>query len=154
MKLITLTLLAAVAALAAGDDPAGFMLWKSAELKGADAALSTKMNALKNSSSPLGKSGNHNFMIAYREASGEVEVHTKANDVFVVVKGSCTLTVGGTVDNAKNTSPTEIRGTGITGGAVRKLAEGDIVHIPAGMPHLMTLAPGEKLVYFVVKVIE
>jgi quercetin dioxygenase-like cupin family protein len=42
--------------------------------------------------------------------------------------------------------------TAISGGTETKIAAGDIVTIPAKMPHLMKVDAGKEITYFVVKV--
>lgn len=102
----------------------------------------------------LTRYGNHLTMLAHRERTGSSEVHEKVNDVFVIVDGDCSLLTGGKMVNPKTTATNEIRGSGIQGGTSRKLGVGDIVHISAGVPHQVVLAPGHHITYFVVKVNE
>ena len=64
------------------------------------------------------------------------------------------MVYGGTVVEGKTTAPGEIRGSGITGGTEIKMVAGDVIHIPAKIPHQMKLAPGAKVTYFVVKVVQ
>ncbi len=53
----------------------------------------------------------------------------------------------------KSTGPGEIRGKSIEGEVRKKLASGDVCHIPANMTHQTLLAPGAKLIsYMVVKI--
>jgi quercetin dioxygenase-like cupin family protein len=59
---------------------------------------------------------------------------------------------GGKVVNPKTIKPGEIRGTSISGGERHTLSTGDIVHIPAGVPHQILLEKGKPFTYFVVKV--
>ena len=97
---------------------------------------------------------NHFTMISLRKQSGAAEVHQKYADVFFVVRGRATLVTGGTVVNLTTASPGDIRGTSIEGGAQITLNKGDIVHIPANVPHQLLLAAHKEFVYFVVKVQE
>ena len=90
--------------------------------------------------------------VAYRNASGQAELHQTKNDIFYVISGNCTLVTGGTVSNAKTTQPHEIRGASISGGQKRKIGPGDFLTIPAGVPHQMLLEPGTEITYAVVKV--
>ena len=151
MKLILTALLFAGFAAPAGD-PAGFRLWKAAELKAFATTLAPKMNASKTATQQLTSVGNYSFMVAHREGSGEAEYHATQADIMVVETGEVSLTYGGSVVDGKNTSPTEIRGTSISGGTEIKLSAGDIVTIPAKTPHQMTVDPGKQVTYFVVKV--
>lgn len=151
MKLFALTLLTALAATPAGD-PEGFRLWKSADLKAAGKRLSPKIDAQKIAGEPLGTFGNHNFQISHREGNGVAELHAVVADVFVVESGEATLIVGGTVVEPKTTAPNEVRGKSITGGVSKELTTGDIVHIPANVPHQLMVKTGKEFTYFVIKV--
>lgn len=100
----------------------------------------------------LARYGNHYTMLAYREATGSSELHEHEADIFVVENGAGTLLTGGKVVNPKTVKPGEIRGTSISGGERHTLSTGDIVHIPAGVPHQILLEKGKPFTYFVVKV--
>jgi len=58
--------------------------------------------------------------------------------------------LGGTAVGDKTTAPHELRGKSINGGVSKPMAAGDVIHIPAGVPHQM-LVP-KSLVIEVVKV--
>ena len=61
---------------------------------------------------------------------------------------------GGTIVDGKTTAPGETRGASIKGGTEVKLGAGDVLHIPAKIPHQMKLAQGAQVTYFVIKVVE
>jgi mannose-6-phosphate isomerase-like protein (cupin superfamily) len=145
-----LALLIPLAALAA--DPAGFVVWKSAELKGMEKKLAPKVDAQKVATQSLANFGNHSAMVAYRQGSGQVELHVQVADVFVVESGEGTVVVGGKIIGGKTTAPGEVRGASIEGGSKHPVAAGDIVHIPADTPHQMLVDSGKQITYFVVKV--
>jgi len=134
--------------------PAGFEIWTGAQLKGFSKSLAPKMNAQKVATQQLGKWGNHLLMVAHREGPGEAELHEKQADIFVMQSGEATLKVGGTVVNPKTTAPDEIRGPSINGGEEKKLGPGDMVHIPAKIPHQLLVDAGKQVTYAVVKVTE
>jgi uncharacterized RmlC-like cupin family protein len=143
----------AAAGLARAADPAGFVIWKSAELKGFEKKLAPKVDAAnKVATQNLEKFDNHLTMIAHREANGLAELHENQTDVMVIESGAATLVVGGSVVDGKTTAPGEIRGPSIQGGAKHSVAAGDIIHVPARIPHQMLLAPGQQVTYFVLKV--
>jgi mannose-6-phosphate isomerase-like protein (cupin superfamily) len=148
--ILTAMLFAGFAAPAGG--PEGFSLWKNADLKAFATSLAAKMGASKTATQRLTAVGNYSFMVAHREGSGGAEFHATQADIMVIQSGECTLTVGGALVDGKNTSPTEMIGTSITGGVDSKLGAGDIVTIPAKTPHQMKLDPGQQITYFVVKV--
>lgn len=151
MKPFLLLLLAAGFAFPAGD-PTGFYLWKAAELKAFPSTLAPKLGAAAMTSQPVANLGNYTFAAVLRKESGGAEVHETQADIFVITAGEGTLTVGGTIPDAKSTQPHEIRGTSITGGVDKKIAAGDVLTIPAKMPHQMKVEPGKEISYLAVKV--
>ena len=54
--------------------------------------------------------------------------------------------------NAETVSPHEKRNGSIQGGFRQKLSAGDIVHIPARVPHQLLLDGSHEFTYFVIKV--
>ena len=91
--------------------------------------------------------------ISHRTGAGEVEVHDKETDTLYVLDGEATVVTGGTVVGGKVTGPGQIRGTSITGGQSRQFVKGDVMVIPAGIPHWFKEVPKE-INYYVVKVIK
>jgi mannose-6-phosphate isomerase-like protein (cupin superfamily) len=104
-------------------------------------------------SSKLNEYPNHFTMIALRSKNGGAEIHENYADFFFVVRGSARLLTGGTVPDAKTVSPGEIRGKSVLNGVETTLNQGDVVHIPATVPHQLLLPEGAFL-YFVIKVKE
>jgi mannose-6-phosphate isomerase-like protein (cupin superfamily) len=88
-----------------------------------------------------------------RAGPGEVEVHDKETDTFHVLDGSATLLTGGTMVGGKVTAPGQQRGKSINGGETHHLAKGDVMVIPAGIPHWFKEVP-QSINYYVVKVIK
>ena len=150
IKAITLTSLA-LAALMAAAVP-GFVHWSGAELQSWNAKLASQMKGKTSQGTDLAKFGNHWSSITRRSADGEAEVHEKVTDVFIAEAGEATLITGGTVKSPRTESPGEIRGASIEGGQRVTLRPGDIVHIPANMPHQLLVK--KEFLYFVTKVQE
>ncbi len=151
MKPFFLLLLAAGFAFPAGD-PAGFYLWKASELKAFPSTLSAKLNGAMMTSQPVANLGKYNFAAVLRKESGSAELHETQNDIFVITAGEATLTVGGSIPDGKTTQPHEIRGTTITGGVDKKVGPGDVLTIPANMPHQMKVERGKEVSYLAIKV--
>jgi glc operon protein GlcG len=95
--------------------------------------------------------GNYMIHASHREMDGMAEIHTLDTDLIYVQEGSATFITGGTVPDAKPTEPNELRGATIVGGEGRRVAKGDVVVVPAGVPHMFTSVQG-ALNYYVVKV--
>lgn len=96
----------------------------------------------------------HYAMLAFRNRSGGGEVHQNYADVFYILDGHVTLITGGEVIEPKSTGSGETLGTSVKGGSRQELKAGDMVHIPASMPHQMVLGSGDTVTYFVIKVEE
>jgi mannose-6-phosphate isomerase-like protein (cupin superfamily) len=96
--------------------------------------------------------GAYTVIALRRTGDGEAEVHADWDDVMMIQGGTATLLSGGEVAGARQTAPGELRGGRITGGARRTLAAGDVVTVPAGVPHQMLVGAGESITYLVVKV--
>jgi quercetin dioxygenase-like cupin family protein len=81
----------------------------------------------------------------------QVEQHAHWIDQITIMSGHGTLTRGGTIVDAKQTGPGEVRGDTLKGAVTQKLGPGDFVLIPAGLPHKFDAAPGTEMVYSVFK---
>jgi len=141
-----LLLLLALPLIAA--DPPGFSMWTGAELK--TAVNSVKEDDHKVGVDKLATWDNHALWVIKREGDGEAEVHDTQVDIIFVTSGEGTLVLGGTVVEPRTTAPGETRGKSIKGGVSKKMAPGDVFHIPVKVPHQM-LVP-KLLTFEVVKV--
>jgi mannose-6-phosphate isomerase-like protein (cupin superfamily) len=124
---------------ASAADPASFLIWPKGVAPGGTPAARVNFT-------------NHSMIISHRDKDGMAEVHEKTVDVMVIQSGEAILVLGGEVIGGKTTSPGEILGTSIQGGVKNLLSPGDIIHVPAGMPHQFFIPPGKQITYFVVKV--
>jgi uncharacterized protein GlcG (DUF336 family)/mannose-6-phosphate isomerase-like protein (cupin superfamily) len=98
-----------------------------------------------------GAGGNYMIHASRREKSGMAEVHEQDADLIRVLDGTATFVTGGKVIEGKVTGSGEIRGSGIEGGETRQLAKGDVIIVPAGVPHQFA-AVTNPFLYYVVKV--
>ncbi len=88
-----------------------------------------------------------------REKAGQSEVHDHDTDIFYVLQGSATFVTGGTIVDPKDSGQGEVRGASIQGGETRTLKKGDVIVVPAGMPHwFKEVATDKPMIYYVVKV--
>jgi glc operon protein GlcG len=95
--------------------------------------------------------GNYMVHASHREADGIAEIHTLDTDLIYMLDGSATFVTGGSVPDAKPIEPNEFRGSTIVGGEGRRIVKGDVIVVPAGIPHMFTNVQG-PLNYYVVKV--
>jgi quercetin dioxygenase-like cupin family protein len=96
---------------------------------------------------------NLTVMVVTRNGRGEVEIHDKETDTFHVLEGSATFVTGGSMVGGKVTAPGQQRGKDMTGGEIHHLSKGDVIVIPAGIPHWFKEVP-QSITYYVVKVIK
>jgi uncharacterized protein GlcG (DUF336 family)/mannose-6-phosphate isomerase-like protein (cupin superfamily) len=98
-------------------------------------------------------SDGRNYMVhaSRRERPGQAEIHRKDADLIYVLQGSATFITGGEAVDGKTIAPEEIRGSSINGGETRKIAKGDVIIVPHGVPHQF-LEVTNPFLYYVVKV--
>jgi len=97
----------------------------------------------------------HDLLVSgsHRDKAGQVEVHDKETDVIYVVEGEATFVTGGTMIGGKVSRPGQSLGTEIRGGETHRLAKGDVIVVPAGVPHWFKEVP-HSISYYVVKVLK
>ena len=148
VRLLTAALL--TAPLFAADT--GFALWKSAELKQREEALSRKVGPDHSARETLADYGDHRFRMLYRDGDGYPEQHDRVVDVVIVQSGEGTLILGGRMLNPRaGGGAGESVGTSIEGGERHPLGPGDVVHIPATIPHSFLVPPGKHITYVLLK---
>jgi mannose-6-phosphate isomerase-like protein (cupin superfamily) len=81
------------------------------------------------------------------------EVHDASDDVYYVLEGTATLTLGGTLENPKEVEPGEWRGARIIGGQKVEISKGDLVVVPRGTPHHRSTA-NQDFTMLLIKVFE
>jgi mannose-6-phosphate isomerase-like protein (cupin superfamily) len=98
----------------------------------------------------------HSFILMHRPELRNVnqapnaEQHEGATDIYFVVAGSGTVTVGGELESRRISRPGEYTGP-IKGGKPFKLQAGDILDIPPDMPHA-TVPDAGGMTYVLMKV--
>ena len=137
LVLLFATLSAGVSAAAEAQNPAPST--PPPPVSNAVQILTTAHLAAIADSLPAGASTSHSLVrwagladqMSRRDTSGIHERHEDFTDIFVVQRGRARLLYGGTEAEIK---------------------PGDIVVIPAGIPHQLLLPPGQSFYYFVFKV--
>lgn len=144
--------LAAVTFTTFGSAQSTYGHWSAAELRTRDAALSKKVGPDHSSRETLADYGDHRYRLLYRDADGNPEQHDAIIDTVFVQSGEGVLQLGGTMVGKKaGGGPGEYLGTRLDGGERHPLAAGDVVHIPAGIPHAFLVPAGKHITYVLVK---
>jgi mannose-6-phosphate isomerase-like protein (cupin superfamily) len=118
------------------------------------AALIGQVPASGSAGNKIFDAGSHSLALSVRTKSGGGEAHAHFDDIMIVVDGAATEVTGGTVVDAQTGPDGETRGISVAGGNAQPIAKGDIIHILAGTPHQMIVAPGGSIRYIVVKIRE
>lgn len=120
-------LIIGVTALAAADGPPAATYKTEAELTA----------ALKNSTpdmltSPVSIDGHHRINIVRRTTAAGAVAHDGAAELHHIIEGSGTLVTGGTIVRPTGGGA---GGATIQNGVSRHVTKGDVIVVPAGMPH-------------------
>ena len=77
------------------------------------------------------------------------ELHDASDDVYYVLEGSATLTLGGKLDAPHEDSPGEWKSQKIVGGQTFEIKKGDLIVVPRGTPHQRT---GKEFTMILIKI--
>ena len=148
-----------VAALAVGASAATLAGDKALVIPGQE--IEAQLGDLVAQARPTGSAGpviasygNLGLMLSVRTASGVGELHENFDDLMIVEEGSATLVTGGSLVDPKPGANGEVRGTSVQGGSSKTIGVGDVVIVPAGVPHQILLEPGTVYKAMVAKVKE
>lgn len=132
-------------------DPPGFGLWRAAELGQRNEDIVARMRSDGSSRETLadyGVGGNsHRLRFIRRDRDGWPELHNDIIDVVFVQSGQGTVLVGGEMIGESN-----VPGAVINGGSRFPLTAGDVLHIPAKIPHAYLTNQGDHITYVLVRV--
>ena len=81
------------------------------------------------------------------------EIHDASDDVYYVLEGTATLTLGGKLESPKEVEPGEWRGPRIEGGQNFDVKKGDLIVVPRGTPHMRSTA-GKDFAMILIKVFD
>ena len=125
------------------------LYWSANKLKDIDKSANAKLN-------PERHLGTERLLdsafVAFRNGSGEAELHEKLADLIIVRSGAGAVLIGGKMVGGKPSAPDEVRGTSIEGGTKYPIAAGDTLYVPANTPHQFVMEPGQSFTAMVVKI--
>jgi len=99
---------------------------------------------------PLVSDGANVAAIEIWKKPGRPAVHPTEAEYAIVLEGTGDLVSGGVLVEPQTRRPGLVEGSRIEGGATRPLAAGDVILIPAGVPHGFGIT-GERLVLLGIK---
>ena len=131
-----------------------FIRWSTEDLARRDVALSTRMRPDHSARETLAEYGNpsgaHRFRFIRRDADGIPERHAGIEDVAFIQSGAGTIVVGGNMIGQTGSNG-EYTGTDIQGGTRYSVSAGDVIHIPADIPHRYLVPEGGHVTYVLVR---
>lgn len=137
--------LLAIAGAAAAQADGAPALRTSEQLR--QAVAQTK-DGLAVSALPTGKA---TVLMVRRDRTGDVELHMAHNDVFVAHDGRAIVMIGGTVQGDHEISPGEFKGGKLSGAKAYPMGPGDVIWIPAGLPHQVVVPAHAAFNYLALK---
>lgn len=154
MRLLIFLILTLCATPVLAQSQPDIVYWPASKLGGYSSELKGRQTAKQTMSASeiLSDLGNHKFEILRRDGSGAGELHQNWTDIFVVQGGEATILYGGSIEEARDTGNGEIRGPRHVGGRSQKVAAGDILVMPPGVPHQTIVEPGKSFFVLIVKV--
>jgi mannose-6-phosphate isomerase-like protein (cupin superfamily) len=84
---------------------------------------------------PLVRASGYRALVEYRTAPTPASSHDNDAEIMVVLEGSGTLIIGGTLTEPKRPNPVNWNGSGIAGGTPHPLSPGAFLFVPKGVPH-------------------
>ena len=99
---------------------------------------------------PLVREGATVAAIEIWKKPGRPAVHPAEAEYAIVLEGSGTLVSGGVMSDPTPKNPNLVEGSQIEGGTTRTLGPGDVILIPAGVPHWFGIA-GDRLILLGIK---
>ena len=99
---------------------------------------------------PVVRDGTNVAAIEIWKKPGRPAVHPNQAEYAIVLEGKGELVSGGVMTDPKVTNPTLTEGGRIEGRVARPLGPGDVILVPAGVPHWFGIT-GERLVLLGIK---
>src|SRR5579871_5428940 len=111
--LLAIAFLVALTVALSAADPAQPVFWSSSQQKNFDNDAQSKLNLERH----LGTERMiDSAFVAFRNGSGEAELHEKLADLILVRSGQGAVLIGGKMIDGKPTAPGEVRGKSIEAG--------------------------------------
>ena len=131
-----------------------FIRWSTEDLARRDVALSMRMRPDRSARETLAEYGNpsgaHRFRFIRRDADGVPEQHVGIEDVVFIQSGEGTIVVGGKMIGQTGSNG-EYTGTEIQDGRRYAVSAGDVIHLPADVPHRYLVPEGGHVTYVLIR---
>ena len=101
----------------------------------------------------------YSVALSFLGRTGDADVHLAETCIFHVLAGAATLVTGGALSRAKSAGAGEIKSNSIENGSrqelqSQELRQGDIAHVPSGVPHQFLISGDKSITCLIVKIRE
>jgi mannose-6-phosphate isomerase-like protein (cupin superfamily) len=141
-------------AAAASDAPPEFVLWSADHVKEVADRLEKNIGDKNILFETMGNWKGHSVYLVLRGSTADAEFHQTEEDLYFPMRGHATFIIGGEMVDPKQMPRKQMRAATIKGGAKRDMRPGDVIHVPRAVPHQIVIAPGEKFMYYLIKLDE
>jgi len=141
----------------AGDetaDPDDYVRWDSAYIQEIADRLEGELGDKALVWETVGNYDGHSIYLVLRGRTSPAELHETESDVQIGVRGEAISILGGELVDSESLPRKQRRGTSIRGGQQRKTSQGDLMHIPPGVPHQLIIDSAEPYMYLLFKLDE
>jgi mannose-6-phosphate isomerase-like protein (cupin superfamily) len=142
MLLLSSSLSAQAPAAGAAPVPNLKTLASSADVAAAAARLKSQHTNQALMTAPLLQLDPYRVNLEYRSAVANAATHETEAELFYVIDGSATLVTGGELVESQRTNAQNLSGKSIAGGTSQRIAKGDFVMVPEGVPHWFSAIDG------------
>jgi hypothetical protein len=129
-------------------------LWSSDKVKEVSERLEKNIGDKSILFETVGNWQGHSVYLVLRGKTADAEFHKTEEDLYFGMGGHATFVIGGEMVDPKNMPRKQMRAPSIKGGIRREVRTGDVLHVPRAIPHQLLIAPGEKFLYFLIKLDE
>lgn len=84
--------------------------------------------------------------------NADAEVHDASDDVYYVLEGAASLTLGGKLENPREATTGEWKSKTIVGGQTFTIKKGDLIIVPRGTPHQRNSVKGKQFSMILIKI--
>ena len=96
----------------------------------------------------------YSVVLSFQSRTGDAELHENHTCMIHVLSGTATLLTGGALTRPTTIEMGELRGDSIENGSAQELRQGDIVHVPAGVPNQFLITAEKAITCLMVKILE
>jgi mannose-6-phosphate isomerase-like protein (cupin superfamily) len=149
-RLFALTLIAAVSvpAIARAAEPAPMQTFmNNKQIMGLiDKAKAERKGDAPMVAEPILLMAPYRAQLEYRPGNAPAALHEKDAELMVVLQGAGNIVTGGKLVDEKRNNANNLSGTSITGGSSQAVVVGDMLIVPANIPHQVIPTGGAPIV--------